>query len=127
MANRSGHPFEFGDVESLAANRTLSRRDSGKAFTSGAADVVVTLPAVDGSLKGVTFTFVTLTLSTVTGFSISPAAADQIKGKGITAADDKDYINTAATDAVGDLVQIVCDGADGWIVVAERGTWAREA
>ena len=44
----------------------------------------------------------------------------------ITAADDKDYTNTNATNAVGDLVTILGDGADGWYVIEERGTWARE-
>lgn len=127
MANRSGHPPQFGDVVSVTASRTLTAADSGKVYTSGAADLVFTLPAASAVTKGVTYTFVTLTLSATTGLSVSPNASDKIQGKGITAADDKDYINSAATDAAGDLLTIVCDGSDGWIVTDERGTWAREA
>lgn len=127
MANKSGHPFELADVETLAAARTLSRADGGKLFLSGAADVVVTLPDVDASLKGVTYMFQTVTLSVTTGFSISPGANDKIMGKGITSVDNKDRINTGASDAVGDMLEIVCDGVDGWFVINERGTWAQEA
>lgn len=126
MANRSGHPFEHDDVETLTAARTLTAKDSGKVFKTGAADVVVTLPTVAPELKGVTYTFFVETLSVTTGLSISPAAADQIKMKGITAADNKDIINSAATDAIGDSLTIVCDGAD-WIVTSFLGTFEREA
>jgi hypothetical protein len=48
-------------------------------------------------------------------------------GTGIeAAADDKDAINTAATDRVGDSLTLVGDGVDGWYVVGVTGTWARE-
>src|SRR5689334_6172608 len=110
MANVSGHSPQYSDVVSLTAAATLTAADSGKVYTADATDVVVTLPAVALSMKGVHYTFVTKTLSTVTGFSISPNSADKIAGKGITDADDKDIINTAATDAVGDLLKVVCDG-----------------
>ena len=127
MANVSGHPPQFADVVSLDANKTLTAADSGKVYTSGAADVVVTLPAASPTTKGVNFTFVTLTLSTTTGFSFSPVAADKIQGTGITAADDKDIINTAATDAVGDTLKLICDGIDGYLIVSKIGTYARES
>lgn len=111
-------------VETVSADRTLTVEDANGIFVSGAADLVFTLPA---TVDGLTFTFYTETLSATTGVSISPVAADQIKGTGITAADDKDLINTAATDAVGDLVTIVGDGSAGWIITNIIGTWAREA
>jgi len=127
MAITAGHRPSL-DYESVAANVTLTAADSGKVYVNSAADVVYTLPdATPPGMKGVFYTFVTLTISGGTGVSISPAATDKIQGKGITAADDKDYVNSGATDAVGDLVQVVCDGVDGWIVLAERGTWARQA
>ena len=127
MTNRSGHPFEFGDVENVTTTpRTLTRADSGKVFVAGVADLVLTLPAVTAALKGVTYALYVETLSTGTGAAFSPAAADKIKGKGITAADDKDLINTAATDAEGDMARVTCDGVD-WIISAGLvGTWARE-
>lgn len=118
-----GHVAE-GDVETLTADRTLTAADNGKTFVSGAADVVVTLPA---TVEGLHFRFFTSTLSATTGYSVSPAAADKIQGKGITAADNKDLINTAASDAVGDLLEIVGDGVDGWLIVGMLGTWARQA
>ena len=121
---RFGAGVAEGDVEVLTAARTLTAEDNGKTFVSGAADVVVTLPATQA---GLLFRFVTSTLSTTTGFSISPDAADKIVAKGITPADDKDLINTAASDAIGDTVTLVGDGADGWYAVSLLGTWAREA
>jgi len=111
-------------VETKTASFTLSALDSGKLFIVDAADLVATLPATE---KGVFFTFLVKTLSATTGFSLSPQAADQIIGGGITPADNKDLINSAATDAVGDLVTVMGDGDAGWYIVEKVGTWAREA
>jgi membrane protein implicated in regulation of membrane protease activity len=128
MTNRSGHPFEFGDVESVSVTpRALTRADSGKIFVTAVADLVLTLPNVTADLKGVTYALYVETLSTGTGAAFSPGTTDKIKGKGITAADNKDLINTAATDAEGDMAQVTCDGTD-WIISAGLvGTWARES
>lgn len=123
-ATRFGHGVADGDVETLTASRTLTEADNGKTFISGAADVVVTLPITK---EGLHFRFLTSTLSATTGYSVSPQAVDRIQGKGITAADDKDIINSAASDAVGDLLEIVGDGSAGWWIVGMLGTWAREA
>lgn len=103
---------------------TVTEADNGRTFVATAVDLVFTLPATKNGLE---YTFYTGLASTTTGLSISPAAADKINGLGITAADNKDLINTAATDAVGDCVTIRGDGVDGWYVVSIRGTWAREA
>lgn len=59
--------------------------------------------------------------------AVSPVAADQIAGLGITAADNKDLLNTKATARVGDEVQLIGNGAAGWSVAGAKGTWAREA
>lgn len=61
------------------------------------------------------------------GLSISPAAADAIHGNGLTSVDNKDLINTGATDREGDMVELVADGVDGWFIVSVNGTWAKEA
>jgi hypothetical protein len=127
MANRSGHPPEMQDVVTDTTARTLVAADSGKLFIAGAVDLVYTLPAATPALKGVKYKFVVSTPSATTGLSLSPDSADKIQGKGITAADDKDLINTAATDAVGDSVELVCDGVDGWWITSMLGTWARQA
>lgn len=112
-------------VEAIAVDTTLTAADTGKFFLITAADKVVTLPATALGLK---FTFmVTATgLSASTGFSVSPAAADQIAGNGFTAADNKDAINTGATDAAGDKITLVGDGSAGWYISEIIGTWARE-
>jgi hypothetical protein len=127
MAITAGHRPSL-DYESAGASLTLTAADSGKVYVTSAADIVFTLPDATGAgMKGVYFTFINNSLSGGTGMLIRPAATDKIQGKGITAADDKDYINSGATDAIGDLVTVVCDGVDGYWVVSERGTWAREA
>jgi hypothetical protein len=108
---------------SKAANYTVVAADTGKVIEAAAVDLVFTLPA---TVAGLQFTFVVKTISATTGLSISPAAADKIMGNGFTAADDKDAINTAATDRVGDSLTLVGDGVDGWYVVGVTGTWARE-
>ena len=59
--------------------------------------------------------------------TLSPNASDMILGPDITGADDKDLINTKATARRGDLVQLDLGDADGYVVTALRGTWARQA
>jgi hypothetical protein len=115
------------DYETAGANLTLTAADSGKVYFTSAADVVFTLPAAGPETKGCFFTFVNGSLSASTGLSVSPNASDKIQGKGITAADNKDIINSGATDAIGDLLTVVCDGVDGYIITNMLGTWAREA
>lgn len=112
------------DATSLAtANYAVTAGDNGKTFLVGAADLVATLPA---TAAGLHYRFIVMALSTVTGFSVSPAAADKITGNGFTPADNKDAINSAATDAIGDKIDVLGDGVDGWIITDVTGTWARE-
>ena len=109
-------------VESKAADYTVKASESGKVFIAAAADVVFTLPATEAGLR---YTFITKTVSASTGTSISPAAADAIHYA--TSVDDKDLINSGATDVEGDSVTLVGDGAEGWWVESITGTWAKEA
>ena len=110
-------------VEDKAASYTCTAEDSGKIFVAEAVDLVFTLPA---TVRGLTYTFVVSTLSTTTGLSVSPNANDKIMGNGFTSADNKDAINTAATDREGDLITVVGDGDLGWYITQVIGTWARE-
>ena len=112
-------------VNLAAATQALTAAQSGQKFV-GAVDAVFTLPAAAAATKGVWFEFETGALSTGTGLSISPAAADHIRGNGLTSVDDKDLINTGATDRLGDSVRIYCDGVDGWVIESVIGTWAKE-
>lgn len=127
MSNKSGRPHELDVVHVTATPHTLTHKDSGKLIVISVADCVVNLPAMAPELAGCNFEIVVLLTSATTGLSISPSALDKIQGKAITALDNKDYINTQATEAVGDLVRLVGDGTLGWIVTDERGTWARES
>jgi len=112
------------EIVTSAVNVTLDQDDSGKIILITAADKVVTLPATQ---EGLIYTIVTGAVSVTTGLSVSPAAADQIIGLGFTAADDKDAINTQATERVGDSITLVGNGSTGWIAINASGTWAREA
>lgn len=113
-------------VNLAAATQTLTAAQSGEKFV-GAVDAVFTLPAAAAATKGVWFEFECGAVSAGIGLSISPAAADHIRGNGLTSTDDKDLINSGATDRLGDMVQIYCDGLDGWVIERIIGTWAKEA
>lgn len=112
-------------VNLAAPTQTLTAAQSGQRFV-GVVDAVFTLPAAAAALRGVYYDFECGVASGGTGLSISPAAADHIRGNGLTSVDDKDLINTGATDRVGDSVRLYCDGAD-WVIAAVVGTWAKEA
>ena len=106
------------------ASYTLTAHDSGGVHVMNSADKVFTLPA---TVEGLEYILVTGATSTTTGLSVSPAAADKLIGNAFTATDNKDAINTQATEKVGDCIQVVGDGSDGWYIVNVVGTWARQA
>jgi len=112
-----------GVVEKTAAF-TVSVADHGKIFKlNAAAGITVTLPAVSAANRGLKVTFVNASLPTSNDYRISPDADDSIK----YGTDDKDLINTAGTDVLGDLVTLVSDGVDGWVVTEQVGIWAKES
>lgn len=113
------------NINLAAASQTLTAAQSGERFV-GVVDAVFALPAAGAATKGVWYEFATGALSVGTGLSISPAAADAIAGNGLTAVVNKDLINSGATDRLGDMVRISCDGV-GWWIEAIIGTWAKEA
>lgn len=59
--------------------------------------------------------------------TVAPNASDKIQGNSITAADNKALLNTKATAHVGDEVQLIGDGIDGYNIAYIKGTWARAA
>ena len=126
MPNKSGHPLQY-TVESKAASFSVLPQDSGKLFLLTAVDLVASLPAVLPEMDGVNYKFWVVAPSAGTGASVSPAAADQIRGKGLTPADNKHSINSGASDALGDYLEVFCDGSLGWVITDSAGTWAREA
>lgn len=125
MVFATGSTTRYKPVITKATNYTVTAEDSGAVFYATAADVVFTLPATQ---EGLEYTFIVGVASGGTGVSISPAAVDKLTGRGVaTPLDDKDLINTGATDVVGDSVTIRGDGADGWYIIDSEGIWAREA
>lgn len=116
----------YGDTarKTKSVNYTVDATDNGTTIFVDTDAVVITLPAV-GGISGVKV--VNIAAFGAAKVSVSPNAADMVEGPGITAADDKDIINTKATARRGDYVLINDGDANGWSVVQMRGTWAREA
>jgi len=112
------------DVETLTQAKTLDAQDTGKIFESALDSMVYTLPA---TAYGYTFTFVNTAADSSAKLSISPHSDDKIMGPDIAGVDDKDLINTAATQDKGDTVTLVGDGSLGYYVHYIHGTWAAEA
>lgn len=111
-------------TQTKTANYTMTAADSGYITTSQLDGIVFTLPA---TAAGLTYTFVNTADDGAASLAISPNAVDQIAGAGLTAADNKDLINTKATARRGDRVTLVGDGGSGWVIQRLVGTWAREA
>lgn len=114
-------------VTHLTASANASPEVREQLFIADGTDLVVSLPQAHSTTKGHTIALYTGTLSVTVGFSASPATGDTIYAKGITAAASKDLINTGATDAVGDTIVLVSDGAAAWFCTGMLGTWEREA
>jgi hypothetical protein len=118
---------EFGPNtlrETLSAStKTLDAEDGGKIFFV-TADCTITLPAC---VTGMEVTLVCAGADAAVQITVDPNASDSISGADITAADNKDYVNTKATARRGDFVKLIGGlAATGWNVSAKRGTWARE-
>jgi len=113
-------------VNLAAATQAVTVAQSGQKFVA-ALDAVFTLPAAAAGTKGIWYEFECGAVSTGVGFAISPASVDHIRGNGLTSTDNKDLINTAATDRLGDMARVYCDGVDGWVIEAVVGTFAKEA
>lgn len=113
--------------ETLSGTKTFDAEDSGKLFCVDAdADAdALTLPAVADGFAGATI--LAVGAFGTTALTISPAAADNIRGPDITAADDKDIVLTKATQRRGDFVTLHGGDADGYYVSEMRGIWARQA
>lgn len=116
--------FTYGLKQTKSANYTMTEGDSGYITYIDTDAVVITLPA---TVVGYTYTFVNAGGDGAVAITLSPNASDKIMGAGLTAADNKDLINTKATARRGDSVTLIGDGVNGWFVQRMTGTWAREA
>ena len=111
-------------IANITSSRSVTVAESGTTFFLKAVDLKMTLPS---TAIGLTYTFIVHTVSSSTGAQIDPASADAIHNAGDTSVDNKDMINTPATDTEGDSITLVGDGVDGWWVIAITGIWAKEA
>jgi hypothetical protein len=118
----------------VTENKTLGATDCGIVQNVITDAITVTLPA---TVVGYAYTIRnggdnasgTPTRSASDGsmvVNVSPNASDKIAGLGVSAVDDKDYINTKATSHVGDEVSLVGDGVNGWMTTSMKGTWAQQ-
>ena len=117
----------FTEIASSAF--TADAQDNGKVFLCDTT-LVITLPAIGSNEMG-PYTFVNYGVETdnVSNvlITLAPNSSDKISGCDITAANDKDLINTLATARRGDYVKLVYGGSDGWSIEEMVGTWARES
>jgi len=117
-------PYAGKILETVTADVTIDATDSGRCFFVTTDAKIITLPAVEGItgirvVNGGAFGTVAVT--------VSPNANDMIEGPGITAADNKDIVNTKATARRGDYIDLEYGDANGWSINKMVGTWAREA
>lgn len=116
-------PYAGWTHVALETNTTIDATHTGKWIWCLTDAVVFTLPAVEG----INFVrFGNMAAYGVSGLAVSPNASDMIEGPGITAADNKDLINTKATAQRGDWIEIAQGDANGWSA-RFKGVWAREA
>lgn len=122
-APKIADPYAGWVHAALEVNTTIDATHTGKWLWCKTDAVVFTLPAVEGIGM---VRFGNMAAYGVSGLAISPNASDMIEGPGITAADNKDLINTKATANRGDWAEINYGDSNGW---SSRfaGTWAREA
>lgn len=109
--------------EAVADNKTLDAEDHGKIFYVTVDAKAITLPATAAGLRYVILNGAANGTSIVT---VSPNANDKIDGPDLTGVNNKDRINTKATAVRGDLLEIVGNGGDGWLIENQEGIWAAE-
>jgi hypothetical protein len=110
----------------LTTDYTVPVSENGTHYIVNAADKVMTLPS---DALGLTYKFTIgpSGLSTGTGLSISPQAADWVGGCGLTSTANKDLICAGSGDRIGDSVQIEGTGLGGFLIFAIEGTWSKES
>lgn len=110
----------------VTENKTLAAADCGITQAVSTDAITITLPSTAVGLRYRIENHGSANGSCAV--TISPAAADKIVGAALTAADNKDIINTKATAKADiDFIELVADGTDGWYVHDYAGTWSREA
>ena len=102
---------------------------SGGTYVSVTGDgKTITLPAIDSNV-GAAFIIVNDNADGTGLLTISPNGADRflINIAGTAGGDNKDIINTKATQKKGDYVKLVALNTVGWSITELKGTWVDEA
>lgn len=110
-------------AQAVTTNLTLDAQDSGKVLCIGTANLVHTLPAVEGISN---VRFLNIGAYGTIGITVSPDANDMIEMADVTANDNKDFVNTNTTACRGDYLDLDYSDANGWVVTGKKGTWTRE-
>jgi predicted RecA/RadA family phage recombinase len=105
-------------------NYTVDAQDTGKVLCLATDAKTFTLPATAAGLDVI---LVNLASNGGALMSVSPNASDKIMGPDVAGVDDKDYLNTKATQVRWDYLHLLADGNAGWYVKGQRGTWAQES
>ena len=115
---------------SLQTTGTIAIADDsvqvGKYCTVSADAQTLTLPAV---VVGASFIIVNIAADAGALLTISPNASDKflVDIAGAAGTDDKDIINTKATQKQYDYVHLIGLSAVGWLIHDIRGTWVDES
>lgn len=117
----------WDNMEYEIADKTITiDTDIGRCFAIGplattvTTGVVVTLPA---TATGNKFTIVNVQQDGDFAINISPGSTEHIAYPGSSGTDDKDLINTAATQRCMDLVVVEYLNSKGYAATEVRGTW----
>ena len=119
-----GEEINLTDDTTLAVNTHSVQ--VGKFVTISADDKTLTLPAV---VVGATFIIVNSAADGSALLTISPNSNDKflVDIAGAAGTDNKDIINTKATQIQYDYVKLVGLSADGWLIDDIRGTWVDQS
>ena len=119
-----------GEAINLSADTTLAvnthSAQVGKFVTISTDAKTLTLPAV---VVGATFVIVNTAADGGALLTISPNASDKflVDIAGAAGTDNKDIVNTKATQNQYDYVKLVGLSADGWLIDDIRGTWVDQS
>ena len=126
----AGNRLEFEIVAS--GNKTVTAAMSGRTFmaTAGSGTQTFTLPDA-GTAAGLFYKFI---CGDAAGeILITPASGDKIRckatedaGASVAPAAGTGIKNTAATNVLGDHIELVFDGVDTWHMTGQSGIWASQ-
>lgn len=116
-------PHEGYVPQTVTTGLTLDAQDSGKVLCITTDALTQTLPAVEGMSN---IRFLNCGAFGTVEITVSPNGSDMIEAADIAGEDNHDLINTKATARRGDYLDVDYSDANGWVVTAKVGTWAKE-